>query len=371
MGPITNVGIVGYGMMGEMHAKVWSGMPDVRIVSIAEPREDRQRCISETYPSCVVFSDIREMMLVCGPEMDIVVVATHVVNHHHDVMHALRRTCHVICEKPMAQTLEECDEMVAEARWRKLKLAINHQSIFSRAVMVAEQKIQAGDIGELYAIKAYGKGRIACSDLMEIAGHLLHLMWYFANGAVTEVLGDVTYKGKPITLEDAVRIRDLYPEGRDSGIGAGDRMFAYYKFSSGVRGELHLAALEGAPDTFTEKLGDSRNYGYFIELCGTAGRMQLYLPRVLFFNSSPYDDLAKNKTPWIEIDPSLREEKDPVLMRRFNEQFLAAIREEKDPVVSGNLGRAIMEMMLGIYDSHFDGRPSGFPLLDRRHPFSV
>lgn len=370
MGTIVKVGIVGYGMMGEMHAKVWSGMPDVEIVSIAEPRENRRECILKTYPSCAVFFNIVEM-LKFGPRVDIMVVATHVTNHYQDVMFSLRRHCHVICEKPMAQTLEECDVMVAEARLRKLKLAINHQSIFSRAVMVADQKIRAGDIGKLYAIKAYGKGRIACSDLMEIAGHLLHLMWYFAEGEVTEVFGDVTYKGRPVTLADAVRIHDLYPEGRDSGIGAGDRMFGYYKFSSGVRGELHLDHLEGAPDTFTEKLGNSRNYGYFIELCGTAGRMQFYLPRVLFFNSSPYDDLAKNKTPWVEVDPSLREEKDPVLIRRFNEQFLAAIREDKDPVVSGYMGRTIMEITLGVYDSHLGGRPSRFPLLDRRHPLSV
>jgi len=99
--------------------------------------------------------------------------------------------------------------------------------------------------------------------------------------------------------------------------------------------------------------------------------MQFYLPRVLFFNSSPYDDLAKNATPWIEIDPSLREEKDPVLIRRFNEQFLAAIKENRDPVVSGHMGRTVMEMTLGVYASHFAGRPSRLPLLDRRHPFLI
>ncbi|MEK9195448.1 MAG: hypothetical protein AAB975_03665, partial [Patescibacteria group bacterium] len=220
-------------------------------------------------------------------------------------------------------------------------------------------------IGELYAIKAYGKGRIACSDLMEIAGHLLHLMWCFVGSPVIEVFGDVTYKGKSVTIDDAVRVQDLYSEGRDSGLGAGDRMFSYYKFSSGVRGELHLAHMQDAPSTF----GENRNFGYFLELCGTAGRMQLYLPRVLFFNSSPYDDLAKGATPWVEVDPSLREEKDPILIGRANRQFLSAIKENKNPVVSGSMGRLVMEMTLGVYASHLAGRPLPFPLVDRRHPF--
>ena len=88
-----------------------------------------------------------------------------------------------------------------------------------------------------------------------------------------------------------------------------------------------------------------------------------------FFNSSPYDDLAKGATPWVEVDPSLREEKDPILIERANRQFLYAIKENKNPVVSGSIGRLVMEMTLGVYASHLARRPLPFPLVDRRHPF--
>ena len=359
----VKVGIVGYGMMGQMHADVWSHIAGAKVIGIAEPLQRLQDGIKRTkmWP---VFSNLMEMFEY-GPRPDIIVVATHAPRHLSDTLGALNSGCHVICEKPMALSLGECDIMVKAAERQNLKLAVNHQGIFSRAVTVVEQEIRAGYIGKLYAIKAYGKGRIACSDLMEIAGHLLHMMGHFAGGDAVEVFGDVIYKGRPVTKDDVARIQDLYPEGRDSGFGAGDRMFGYYKFSNGVRGELHLEHLIGAPNTF----GEERNFGYFIELCGTAGRMQFYLPKVLFFNSSPYDDLAKKATPWVEVDASLREEKDPVLSTRASEQFLAAIREDKDPVVSGRVGRKVMEMSLGIYSSHFAGRSLTLPLVDRTHPF--
>lgn len=164
----VKVGIVGYGMMGRMHADVWLHMPGTKIVAIAEPRKDQQDNIKQAY-GCAVYDSCEEMLL-HRPGIDVVVVATHAPLHASHVRLAFSHGCHVICEKPMAITLLQCDAMIAEAKRRKLKLAINHQSIFSRAVTVAEQKIKAGDIGELYAIKAYGKGRIACSDLMEIAG---------------------------------------------------------------------------------------------------------------------------------------------------------------------------------------------------------
>lgn len=361
------VGIVGYGQMGSMWASVLSTMPEVELAVIADPDASRREDARLLYPVPLYGSGWE--MLKCVTELDMVVIATHVRDHYQQVMSAFQRGCHVICEKPMALTPEQCDEMVMRSMCYGLKLAINHQSIFSRVVLVAEQKIVAGDIGKLYAVKVYGKGRIACSDLMEIAGHLLHLMRHFAQSEVTEVYGDVMVGGRPVTLEDATSILQLYPQGRDSGVGAGDRIFGYYKFANGIRGELHLDMLEGAPDTFGEKLGQSRNYGYYLELMGTKGRMKLYLPRVLSYNSSPLDDFPKNNTPWQEIDPALREERDPVLMRRLAEDFLCAIKKNMDPVVSGEVGRMVMDMTLGVYASHLIGQSVALPLADRRHPF--
>lgn len=361
------VGIVGYGQMGSMWASVLSTMPEVELAVIADPDASRRKDARFLHSVPLYRSGLE--MLKCITELDVVVIATHVRDHDQQVMSALQCGCHVICEKPMALTLRQCDMMVLEAERQGLKLAINHQSIFSRVILVAEQKIVVGDIGKLYAIKVYGKGRPACSDLMEIAGHLLHLMWYFAGGKATKVYGDVTINGRPVTLDDVAPVLQIYPQGRDSGFGAGDCAFGHFTFSSGIRGYLHLDMLEGAPDTFGEKLGQSRNYGYYLELMGTKGRMKLYLPRVLSYNSSPLDDFPKNNTPWQEIDPALREERDPVLMRRLAKDFLRAIRENEDPVVSGKVGRMVMDMTLGVYASHLAGRPMALPLVDRRHPF--
>lgn len=363
----SRVGIIGYGAMGKMWAGVLSGMPEVTLAAIAEPNKQQQLKASAAY-GCKTFDKAAAMFIDSG--LDVAIVATHAPLHYLYVLMAFGQGCHVICEKPMACSPEECDTLVAAAKSSKRLLTINHQSIFSRAVTVAEEKIAAGDIGKLYAIKAYGKGRIASSDLMEIAGHLLHLMRYFAKGDATEVFGDVTFNGRPVTLQDAVQIKTVYAAGRDSGIGAGNRKFGYYKFPGGVRGELHLDELEGAPNTFDEKLFESRNYGYYLELLGTKGRMQLYFPRVLFFNASPLDDWSKKATPWVEVDPSLREEKDPVLMRRLADQFLAAIKTGEDPVVSGEIGRMVMDMSFGVDAAHLAGHPLSLPLVDRKHPFS-
>ncbi len=358
------VGIVGYGRMGKHHAEVFSGIKGAGISAVADPADNLREQARETY-RCAVFDHIHGM-LTQRERPDIVVIATHSPLHHEQTLEALSVGCHVICEKPMADSLQECDDMVNLAAARGLKLAVHHQSVFSRAFAHARQMIVSGEIGELCLLRAYGKGRVACSDVKEIGGHLVHGMRYLSGGEVTEVYGDVTCEGRSATNEDARRVQELYPEGRDSGIGAGDRMFGYYKFTNGVRAELQLALLDEAPATYNE----SRVFGYYIDVFGTKERLQLYLPHTLFRNRSPYDDWARGATRWEEVNPDFRNDRDPLLTRLFIEDFIEAIQKDRDPRVSGREGRIAMEMTLGITRSHLMGVPLAIPLADRRHPLA-
>lgn len=366
MAKTVSVGIAGFGMQGKHWAAVLSGMPEVQVAAIAEPRAERLEEAARQC-ACALFDGV-EGMLKHTPTLDIFVCATHVPLHREQVVRVIEeRRCHVICEKPIACTLQECDDMVEAAERAGVKLAIHHQGHFARAVSELKRKIAAGDIGELYLARGYGKGRFFMSDVMEIGGHLVELILDVVGGEPCEIYGDVTWQGRDVNIHDVVRVQDLYPEGRDSGFGAGDRGFARIKFAgSPVRAELHLTQLEGSPNTFNEE----RNYGYFVEFMGTAGRMELYLPRTLFFNPSPLGDLAKGATPSTEVNPDFRHDRDPVLTRLFMEDFLAAIKEGREPCVSGRVGRSVMEVTLGMASAALAGHPIKLPHVNRKHPFA-
>lgn len=358
------VGIIGYGMMGKHHAEVWSKIPGVRIAAVTDVLEERLDEAARTYGSKTYISGLT--MISTFRDLNVIIIASHVPDHWLDAVVAIGEGRHVVCEKPMALTLKECDEMVADAERKGVTLAVHHQSIFSRAFREAKRQIASGEIGKLQLLRAYGKGRIACSDLMEIAGHLVHGMQYLAGSRPVMVYGDVSVNGRDVKISDKAFIMNLYPEGRDSGYGAGDRILGFYKFANGVRAELQLTTLDNAPTTF----GENRQYGYYIDVFGSKKRLQLYLPRVLFVNASPLDDhAAKNNTEWKEPYPEFREDRDPVLTRLFAEDFLSAIKEKRDPIVSGKDGLMVMEMTLGLYASHFKEAPLAIPLANRNHPF--
>ncbi len=100
------VGIAGFGEMGRNHARIWKNIPGAELVAIAEPDSKRYLEAAEQYPQCAIVETIEEMLTNVVP-LDIVIVATQAPFHYSHTLLAIRRGCHVICEKPMALSIME------------------------------------------------------------------------------------------------------------------------------------------------------------------------------------------------------------------------------------------------------------------------
>lgn len=341
------VGIVGYGEMGRLHARTWNGIPGAKIIAIADQIATRREAAAVQY-GCHAFETIEEM-LHHAPDLDIVVVATQAPLHCLHTLLAIQKQHHVICEKPMALSLRDCDTMVDAAKSAGVALAVHHQHIFSKAVEHADELIAQGAIGRLYGIYATGKGRLACYDLMEIGVHSLHLMHYFAGGELDAIEGEVLEMGKRVrvTEYDIRDIKSLYPEGRDSGKGAGDYIYGRYHFTSGVRGVLELATVELPEHT-------SRYMSFTLR--GTKGQLRINFPSrsALFYNREALDSMEGGG--WGEFDPGRTRDHDSSYaysMQQFARDFIESIVARIAPKVSGEEGRAAIEMSYGIYAAHF------------------
>ena len=105
------VGIVGSGFGGAVHAPAYALHPRFEVVAIASPssaeRVARERKIPHAFESV-------EAML-AGVKLDVVSVASPPFDHHASVIAALRAGKHVLCEKPMALTVAQAEEMHAAA----------------------------------------------------------------------------------------------------------------------------------------------------------------------------------------------------------------------------------------------------------------
>lgn len=354
------IGIIGFGEMAQIHAQAVQNIPNTQLVAVADP-DSRKAEDAKAY-GCTVYNDTRVMLREAG--LDIAIVATQAPLHCDLTIAALQKGIHVICEKPMALSLEQADEMVEAARTSNRLLAVNHQWVFMDAAKKAAEIIQDGSIGELQYMEAYGKGRIPAYDLMEIAGHTTHLMYWLA-GPVEWMTGHIQTNGRDIAKEDARPVSELYQGGRECGVGAGDYLHGYYKFRNGICGSLYLSSLASTGDNFMS-----------VELRCTKGRLKIYQSGGgrLLFNASPLDNAHMDpewtvvalETDWNpgkglkELIPATGE-----LIR----DFIQAIQQYRKPQVSGEDGCAALEMGLGIYTAHLAGERLTIPLADRKHPF--
>jgi len=114
--------------MGERHCRICANLPYVELVGVADPNEGRGRQVAENYETAY-FPDYRDM-LAC---LDAVTVAASTSAHHTLTAECLERGLHVLVEKPIAETVQQAQELVRMADERGLVLQVGHIERFNPA----------------------------------------------------------------------------------------------------------------------------------------------------------------------------------------------------------------------------------------------
>lgn len=179
------VGVIGAGVMGSNHARVFMGLPGVAMVGIADPdAAHRQR--AETLIGCRTFETM-DALLEAGLDAVTIAAPTHL--HHEISLHCLARKIHVLVEKPIASTVEEGSDIVKAARKAGLSLMVGHVERFNPAVAAIKQAIQGEDILSI-AITRVGPFPPRMSNVgvvIDLAVHDIDLIRWFTESDIAEV----------------------------------------------------------------------------------------------------------------------------------------------------------------------------------------
>lgn len=142
-----NFGIVGYGYWGPNLARNFSALTGGRLSAVCDCNAGRLDHMRKLYPNAATYADFGQMLR--NAELDAVVVATPLKSHHAIAKACLLAGKHVLLEKPMASTSNECEELIVLARYQDLILMVDHTYLYSEAVAKITQIIQSGDIGDI------------------------------------------------------------------------------------------------------------------------------------------------------------------------------------------------------------------------------
>lgn len=138
-------GLIGYGAWGIHHAQAIRETPGATLVAVAARSEASQTAAREICPQAVVVADYRQLLARTDLDVVDIVVPTHL--HGEIACAALESGRHVLLEKPMAGTLEECSRILTAARISRRLLAIGFQLRLSRLWGRVEELLREDAIG--------------------------------------------------------------------------------------------------------------------------------------------------------------------------------------------------------------------------------
>lgn len=360
---VAVIGRTGKGNYGHGLDVVWKAFDNVEVVAVADPDDKGRSAAVQRIGAKNAYADFREMLDKEKPQ--IVSVADRFLDMHRDMVVACARAgASVFLEKPMARTLAEADEMIKACEMHHVKLAIAHQTRHSPRVARIKEMIAEGKLGELIELRGRGKedARGGGQDLMVLGTHIMDLMRHVA-GDARWCHSTILANGKPATRDD---IRE---GGEGMGPILGDHIFASYGFDKGVAGSF---------GTHKAKLGAGKRFG--LEIRGSNGIVQLttgtlpaawFLPDPSWFpgqSKAEWQAITSNGVGKPETMTGTSLEAGNVLIVK---DLIEAIEKDRQPIGSAYDGRAALEMILAVYESHRLKVPVELPLKNRQHPLTA
>src|SRR6202050_3298195 len=179
------VGVVGVGVMGSNHARLFSDMAVVELVGVADPDVKQRDFVARTL-GCAAFADI-DGLLREGVDAITIAAPTHL--HHDLALECISRGVHVLVEKPIAPSVEEGRAIVAAARRAGVTLMVGHVERFNPAVESIKRAIKDQDILSI-AITRVGPFPPRMSNVgvvIDLGVHDIDLIRWFTESDIVEI----------------------------------------------------------------------------------------------------------------------------------------------------------------------------------------
>jgi predicted dehydrogenase len=177
----AKIGVMSFAHMHAYgYARALTELGNVAFVAVADEDASRAKAAGKQF-GVHVFKTYQEML---SSDIDAVVVCSENVNHRKHVVLAAQSEKHVLCEKPLAGTLQDAEAMVEVAKRSGVKLMTAFPCRYHSAYRRLKQSVSSGELGKVLAIKATNQGKCpwgwfvdtALSGGGAVIDHTVHLV---------------------------------------------------------------------------------------------------------------------------------------------------------------------------------------------------
>jgi predicted dehydrogenase len=335
VGAVTRgFGIIGAGIIAAVHADAIALLPDARLVAVTDVAAAAAGELEPTLDDLLARRDV-DVVCVCVPS-----------GLHAEVgIRAAKAGKHLVVEKPVDVTLEAADRLIAAARQAGVALTVMSQHRFDPGVAELKRLIDDGALGRLvlgeastkwYRTQAYydsapwrGTRAMDGGALLNQGIHYVDLLRW-CMGPATEVTAVCTTQAHDIEVEDTALAIVRFASGAVGTISATTAAYPGFPQRLEVSGTGGTATIEDGQLVRTALRGTA-------DAAGSAGPPQV-----------PAQESAA------AADPAAL---DAAVHAAQLADLLAAVDEGREPAVSGEEGRAALEIVRAVYESSRTGCP--------------
>ena len=145
---ITNFGIIGFGKIGPRHKEKIEKNFNCNLIAICDI--DKNKLIDIVGNNIQLYTDYKEMLK--DKVIDVVAVCSPNYLHAQMTIDALNAGKHVICEKPMALSTQDCEKMIDAKLKNNKKLFIVKQNRYNPPVQAVKSLLEKKKLGKLLSV---------------------------------------------------------------------------------------------------------------------------------------------------------------------------------------------------------------------------
>jgi len=257
---IIKVGVAGLGFIGPAHIEALRRIPGIEVVAISETSDELAKSKAEQLGIPKYFGSFAELL---NENIDCVHICTPNFLHFEMAKAALLAGKHVVCEKPLATTIAEGEELLALANEKGLIHAVHFNIRYYPLVRQMKVMREKGELGEIYSIiGSYLQDWLFYSTdynwrlepdlsgkskaVADIGSHLMDLLEYISGLKITEVIADFKTihpkRKKPMKPVETFTGKMLQPgDYEDVSISTEDYATVMLRFNNGNKGVITVS----------------------------------------------------------------------------------------------------------------------------------
>ena len=146
-----HIGVISCSTMAQVHMQAILNNPNAELSMICDIDVERLHAAAKRFSVQKAVTDYHEIL--DNPDVDAVIIVTPDQTHREITLAALAAGKHVLCEKPMALTLDDCKAMIDAAAKATTKMMIGQICRYTPGFIAAKNLIDRGEIGELFFVE--------------------------------------------------------------------------------------------------------------------------------------------------------------------------------------------------------------------------